>query len=194
MHTSCYLLFIKNTELMEKTNSHQFFSEDQLRWSFYVSSKLFFVCFSTWKHLLSSWLTMLRLSLKFVGIHIQLRRDGVSLFRFRSAVSLWALSSQSWGVSLLSSYTKVENNSFESNRSSLIRFKYFISYLELCLTHLFFPFEVWHTQINTLCKLCGRQLKTNLRLRYLRRLSAIFTLCMFHKKSPTFIQRACNEK
>lgn len=83
---------------------------------------------------------------------------------------------------------------FESNWSSLIRFKYFICQaIESCiLLTCFFPFQVWHTQINTLCKLCGR--KMHLSLCYLRRLSAIFTLCKFCKKSPTFIQRAYNEE
>lgn len=44
----------------------------------------------------------------------------------RAKDSLWAHSSQLWEVSWLSFYGEVESNNFESNRSSLIRFKYFI--------------------------------------------------------------------
>lgn len=40
-------------------------------------------------------------------------------------------------------------------------------YLELHLTCFGFfspPFDVWHTQINALCKLCGREMNTRLLL------------------------------
>lgn len=70
----------------------------------------------------------------------------------------------------------------------------FVQLFRVVSYSLVFLFEVWHTQINTLCKLCGRELKMNLRLCYLGRLSAIFTLCIFFcKKSPTFIQRLRTE-
>lgn len=42
---------------------------------------------------------------------------------------------------------------------------YLLKLFRVASYSLVFPFEVSHTQINTLCKLCGRQLKMNLRLR-----------------------------
>ena len=67
------------------------------------------------------------------------------------------------------------------------------SYLELCLTHLFF-----HLKSGTLKSIpyasCVGDSWRWIWDCYLRRLSAIFTLCMFCKKSPTFIQRACIEE
>lgn len=71
---------------------------------------------------------------------------------------------------------------------------YLLKLFRVASYSLVFPFEVWHTQINTLCKLCGRQLKMNLRLRktecYLYIVHVLQQVAYLHSKGMKWRARA----